>query len=37
MTAVPKPLKFLRPHYASLEKQYEAWSEGEDKVCRSLR
>ena len=36
MTAVPKPLKFLRPHYASLEKQYEAWSEGEDKVCRSL-
>lgn len=31
MTAVPKPLKFLRPHYASLEKQYEAWSEGEDK------
>ena len=37
MTAVPKPLKFLRPHYASLEKQYEAWSEGEDKVCESLR
>jgi 26S proteasome regulatory subunit N1 len=31
MTAVPKPLKFLRPHYASLEKQYESWSEGEDK------
>ncbi|OSS45010.1 hypothetical protein B5807_09367 [Epicoccum nigrum] len=31
MTAVPKPLKFLRPHYVSLEKQYESWSEGEDK------
>lgn len=37
MTAVPKPLKFLRPHYASLEKQYESWSEGEDKVCEFLR
>jgi 26S proteasome regulatory subunit N1 len=36
MTAVPKPLKFLRPHYVSLEKQYESWSEGEDKVCKSL-
>lgn len=33
MTAVPKPLKFLRPHYESLEKTYESWSEGEDKVC----
>ncbi|EKG13391.1 Proteasome/cyclosome regulatory subunit [Macrophomina phaseolina MS6] len=31
MTAVPKPLKFLRPHYESLEKTYESWPEGEDK------
>ena len=32
MTAVPKPLKFLRPHYESLEKQYASWPEGENKV-----
>jgi hypothetical protein len=32
MTAVPKPLKFLRPHYAGLEKAYESWPEGENKV-----
>lgn len=32
MTAVPKPLKFLRPHYESLEKTYESWPEGDDKV-----
>ncbi|EOD43556.1 Proteasome/cyclosome regulatory subunit [Neofusicoccum parvum] len=31
MTAVPKPLKFLRPHYESLEKTYESWPEGENK------
>ncbi|KAI9801740.1 MAG: proteasome regulatory particle base subunit [Sarcosagium campestre] len=31
MTAVPKPLKFLRPHYESLEKLYEAWPAGADK------
>ncbi|KAF2829320.1 26S proteasome non-ATPase-like protein regulatory subunit 2 [Ophiobolus disseminans] len=31
MTAVPKPLKFLRPHYASLEKAYASWPEGENK------
>ncbi|KAK7715938.1 proteasome regulatory particle base subunit [Botryosphaeria dothidea] len=31
MTAVPKPLKFLRPHYESLEKTYESWPEGADK------
>ncbi|KAI0018373.1 armadillo-type protein [Xylariomycetidae sp. FL0641] len=31
MTAVPKPLKFLRPHYEELTKLYEAWSEGGDK------
>lgn len=27
MTAVPKPLKFLRPHYPALTKVYETWSE----------
>ncbi|KAJ9644691.1 proteasome regulatory particle base subunit [Coniosporium apollinis] len=31
MTAVPKPLKFLRRHYESLEKTYESWPEGDDK------
>ncbi|KAI9797118.1 MAG: proteasome regulatory particle base subunit [Piccolia ochrophora] len=31
MTAVPKPLKFLRPHYESLEKRYEDWPAGTDK------
>ncbi|KAI9842517.1 MAG: proteasome regulatory particle base subunit [Sclerophora amabilis] len=31
MTAVPKPLKFLRPHYDSLTKRYEEWPAGEDK------
>jgi 26S proteasome regulatory subunit N1 len=32
MTAVPKPLKFLRPHYESLSKAYDEWAEGENKV-----
>ncbi|KAK7958158.1 hypothetical protein PG996_010401 [Apiospora saccharicola] len=32
MTAVPKPLKFLRPHYESLTKLYEDWPEGTDKA-----
>lgn len=32
MTAVPKPLKFLRPHYESLVKAYESWPAGDDKV-----
>jgi len=32
MTAVPKPLKFLRPHYEKLEKAYESWWEEDDKV-----
>ncbi|KAK5625036.1 hypothetical protein RRF57_000752 [Xylaria bambusicola] len=31
MTAVPKPLKFLRPHYEPLTKLYESWPEGDDK------
>jgi hypothetical protein len=33
MTAVPKPLKFLR-HYESLEKAYASWPQGENKVRR---
>lgn len=31
MTAVPKPLKFLRPHYDELTKLYEEWPPGDDK------
>ncbi|KAI2624184.1 26S proteasome regulatory complex, non-ATPase subcomplex, Rpn1 subunit [Hypoxylon sp. NC1633] len=31
MTAVPKPLKFLRPHYETMTKLYEEWPEGDDK------
>ncbi|CAM9204623.1 unnamed protein product, partial [Choristocarpus tenellus] len=27
MTSVPKPLKFLRPHYAQLKKVYDEWPE----------
>lgn len=33
MTAVPKPLKFLRPHYENLETAYTSWPEGENKAC----
>jgi 26S proteasome regulatory subunit N1 len=36
MTAVPKPLKFLRPHYENLEKAYASWPAGENKVCRHV-
>nr|POE66661.1 26s proteasome regulatory subunit rpn-1 [Quercus suber] len=31
MTAVPKPLKFLRPHYEKLCEAYEKWPKGEEK------
>jgi len=31
MTAVPKPLKFLRPHYEDLCKTYESWPCGKEK------
>jgi 26S proteasome regulatory subunit N1 len=31
MTAVPKPLKFLRPHYDKLCASYESWPKGEEK------
>lgn len=33
MTAVPKPLKFLRPHYDELAALYEKWSPSPVKVC----
>ncbi|OWP06475.1 hypothetical protein B2J93_9248 [Marssonina coronariae] len=32
MTAVPKPLKFLRPHYEPMIKLYEGWPAGHDKT-----
>ncbi|TAQ85936.1 hypothetical protein B7494_g5747 [Chlorociboria aeruginascens] len=32
MTAVPKPLKFLRPHYGPMIKLYEQWPAGDDKT-----
>ncbi|KAI0694186.1 armadillo-type protein [Cytidiella melzeri] len=31
MTSVPKPLKFLHPHYPELQKLYETWPASEDK------
>ena len=31
MTSVPKPLKFLRPHYRDLQALYETWPANEDK------
>jgi len=31
MTAVPKPLKFLRPHYKTLVQRYDDWPSGDDK------
>lgn len=34
MTAVPKPLKFLMPHYDDLTKTYEEWPAGNEKVRR---
>lgn len=32
MTAVPKPLKFLRPHYEPMIKLYEQWQDGDNKT-----
>lgn len=32
MTSVPKPLKFLRPHYAKLKEIYQNMAAGENKV-----
>ncbi|KAH9896953.1 26S proteasome regulatory complex non-ATPase subcomplex Rpn1 subunit [Cubamyces lactineus] len=31
MTSVPKPLKFLHPHYPGLQSLYETWPPSEDK------
>ncbi|KAJ3139770.1 proteasome regulatory particle base subunit [Physocladia obscura] len=31
MTSVPKPLKFLRPHYYELQTLFESWPLGENK------
>ncbi|KAF9525747.1 armadillo-type protein [Crepidotus variabilis] len=31
MTSVPKPLKFLRPHYPDLQTLYDTWPSSEDK------
>ncbi|CAG8552839.1 6622_t:CDS:10 [Paraglomus occultum] len=31
MTSVPKPLKFLRPHYATMAEIYENWIDSENK------
>jgi 26S proteasome regulatory subunit N1 len=31
MTSVPKPLKFLHPHYPDLQTLYETWPRSEDK------
>jgi hypothetical protein len=36
MTSVPKPLKFLRPHYRDLQTLYETWAASVDKVRLSL-
>jgi len=33
MTAVPKPLKFLRPHYEDITRLYDEWPAGTDKVA----
>ncbi|KAH7328345.1 armadillo-type protein [Stachybotrys elegans] len=32
MTAVPKPLKFLRPHYETLTKLYDDWPDSDEKT-----
>lgn len=35
MTSVPKPLKFLRPHYPELQKLYETWDASPEKASHS--
>jgi 26S proteasome regulatory subunit N1 len=34
MTAVPKPLKFLRPHFDTLRTAADTMKEGSNKVCK---
>ena len=36
MTAVPKPLKFLMPHFEELTTCYESWPEGKEKVVKAV-
>lgn len=36
MTSVPKPLKFLRPHYGKLKEIYENMAPGENKVSAAI-
>lgn len=36
MTSVPKPLKFLRPHYGKLKEIYDGMAPGENKVSKDL-
>lgn len=36
MTSVPKPLKFLRPHYGKLKEIYEGMVPGENKVGKLM-
>ncbi|MCO5585287.1 hypothetical protein L7F22_039220 [Adiantum nelumboides] len=35
MTSVPKPLKFLRPHFGELKTTFESWSSSADKALFS--
>ena len=35
MTSVPKPLKFLRPHYPDLKEIFETWPSSSDKALFS--
>lgn len=37
VTAVPKPLKFLRPHYDELTELYDKWPAGPTKVGPRVR
>ena len=36
MTSVPKPLKFLRPHFAQLQDLHKSWPDSDDKVRRRV-
>ena len=36
MTSVPKPLKFLGPHYAKVKAAYEAQTDARLKVCANF-
>ena len=36
MTSVPKPLKYLRPHYARLKAVFESYTDATNKVCIRL-